>query len=427
MADDAGLALRLCGGGGEAMTATSGRRANSAQTRKLGEDLRQLFTTSEGFWNLGLRKRKKRRTSEPYLQLNFHTRKCSANAKGSIWLTLDCDANASTGRVLAAATKAVEKWRTSKKETDAPMATGDLARNLRKAKARLEEKGITHKQLGLNRRWLEKAAIYLEERGQSVEREPLLAFIRSIDAASRNRRNATTAAFGLYAAAHNGERLHIPAKDRYVEIQKPADPGIDKKLAFNTVLKLWEIAPASVAWVTSVCALTGIRGAMAMSLEQLHTEEALDWSVPSRLNCFDNKARRRRAHPAVVSWPELLDAIGTVRMNTPPDVLRECASPWDRPSTSEEQLKTERCLQRVANWLATHTGEGKKLTEEERDAVRFVPLRHLAAFRLLDLPGLRESDVSELLSTSTQMLQRIYSRSQRYKAHDRLGAALRQK
>ena len=420
------LALALLGDA-DGMTATTGKRANSAYTRKLSEELRQFFRTDDGFWNLGLRRRKKRVTGESYLQLSFHTRRCDANAKGSIWLTLDCDANASMGRVLAAASKAVEQWRTNEKEKDVPIATGDLSRTLRKAKANLEEKGITHKQQGLNRRWLERAAAYLEERGQSIDRESLLAFIRSIDISSRNRRNAITAAFGLYAAASNGERLEVPAKDRYVETQKPADPGINKEQAYRTVMKLWDVAPHSVAWVTSVCALTGIRGAMAMSLEQLHTEAALDWQVPSRLNCFDNKARRRRAHSASVSWPELLNAIGTVRMTTPPDELRACASPWDRPSTIEEQLVTERCLQRIANWFATHTGEGKPLSEQEREAVRFVPLRHLAAFRLLDLHGLRESDVSELLSTSPQMLQKIYSRSQRYKAHDRLGAALAQR
>ena len=189
------------------MTATTGKRANSAYTRKLSEELRQLFRTDDGFWNLGLRRRKKRVTGEPYLQLSFHTRRCDANAKGSIWLTLDCDANASMGRVLAAASKAVEQWRTNEKEKDVPIATGDLSRTLRKAKANLEEKGITHKQQGLNRRWLERAAAYLEERGQSIDRESLLAFIRSIDISSRNRRNAITAAFGLYAAASNGERL----------------------------------------------------------------------------------------------------------------------------------------------------------------------------------------------------------------------------
>ena len=73
----------------------------------------------------------------------FRTLSYGANNKGSVWLTLDCDADASLGRVISAAQMAVDAWRENKKEEDAPIATGDVARALRKAKAELEERGIS--------------------------------------------------------------------------------------------------------------------------------------------------------------------------------------------------------------------------------------------------------------------------------------------
>ena len=124
----------------------------------------------------------------------FRTLSYGANDKGSVWLTLDCDADASLGRVISAAQMAVDAWRENKKDEDAPIATGNIGRALRSAKAVLEERGISIKQLDLNRRWLVKAATYLEARSKPIERDPLLSFIRSTDINSRNRRNATTAA-----------------------------------------------------------------------------------------------------------------------------------------------------------------------------------------------------------------------------------------
>ena len=177
-----------------------------------------------------------------------------------------------------------------------------------------------------------------------------------------------------------------------------------------------ECVPETVAWVTSVSALNGIRVSTALSHGELHEDEALDWSTPNRLNCVDNKGRRHKRHTADLSWPELLDAIGQIRMSTLPDELRECASPRERPSTIAKQKITERYLSRVANWFETHFG--KDLSMEEHEAVRFVPFSHLAAFQPFDLKGPRDSGMSELLRTSPFILEKIYSSSQRFSADD---------
>ena len=74
-----------------AMTESTGKRFNSAATRKLSAELKELITEADGFINLKFKRLKRRTTAatpgEPYLVHVFHPFKNSCgslNDKGSV-------------------------------------------------------------------------------------------------------------------------------------------------------------------------------------------------------------------------------------------------------------------------------------------------------------------------------------------------------
>lgn len=323
------------------------------------------------------------------------------------WLRLDVDADAGDMQISAACGRAIETFRREQEEKALPVATGTLKTYRRQALQEIDDLGLSVKVTEQRGRHLDALVSWLDDRGLAVEEDHLLTYLQTIPIESRNRRDGETAARLLLLIAKRQELL-IPKGQKWRRPPPKRTEPLDGNKVIETILRLAESEP-EIGWIRAMVALTGCRGAMAMSCELMWHPVPVE--IGSYIRCRDNKRGRDRAANLCPSWKELLLALPAGFIENPPDKLREVAMPWDRKPTAEQQRAAEKRMVYLSNKLRNSKG----FTPEERALVDLRQLRHHRAHALLDSP-LNVLRICELLSTSPDMLAKVYSDHHRFRA-----------
>ena len=135
------------------------------------------------------------------------------------------------------------------------------------------------------------------------------------------------------------------------------------------------------------------------------------------VECRDSKRGRNRQAQLCPSWKELLEAVGIERLSTPPQRLRDAASPWNEKPSQEQQRRTEQELNAIHGWIWREFSEESGL-KADRDLIGLRTLRHNAARRLLEVKQLDLLQIAGLLSTSEDMLRKTYSDHHRFRSNE---------
>ena len=404
------------------MTAATGQRRNSARLKGLAKYLRSKHSDRFG---LSLR-RKTRPSGEELIYLTFNSR---ADGTGDQkWLKLTATYTDHDAAITHAVDEALREFDNRNRLSAGGPVGSSLGVYQREALRAIEVAGNTESHTARRVKWLKNCVKWLsQENGRATSREDMYRWIQQWPAEERSRRDAISAAKLLFEIATDGKNLKLGREHSYQEPLAGQGEPIDPYEAQRVILSLWDRADSSdlahaAAWVTSWVALTGGRGAMVMASELLW-QEAVDIPIEigSNVRCRDSKQGRNRPANLCPSWPELLKAVGVERLRTPPKRLREAASPWNGKPTRDQQLKTERELGAIYNWIWREFSADKGL-EKDRRLISLRTLRHHAARRLLE-KQIDLLQIADLLSTSADMLRRTYSDHHRFRSNERVREA----
>jgi hypothetical protein len=323
------------------------------------------------------------------------------------WIKLDTGPDASDLEILSSVSRCIEQWRKEQAELRLPVATGSMVSIRRKALQEIEGLRLTTRVTEARGRHLDALIAWLEERGLGVEADHLLAYLREIPQTSRARRDGETAARLLLRVA-KGKELQIPKSEKWRRPPPKKNQPLDGPAVITVILKLVELDP-EIGWLTAMVALTGARGAMVMSCELLH--HPIPVEIGHYIRCRDDKRGRSREANLCPSWKQLLVALPEGFIDHPPAGVKEVARPWNQAPSQEQQLA---CEKRMVYWS---NKTRRLLTAEERQLVDFRQLRHHRAHALLD-SSMDVLRVAEVLSTSADMLQKVYADHHKFRAAD---------
>ncbi len=400
------------------MTAATGLRRNSARLKGLAKYLRMKHSDRFG---LSLR-RKTRPSGEELIYLTFNTRPDGSGDQK--WLKLNASYQDGDVVISTAVDTALAEFDNNLKRNAGGPVGSSLGVYQRQALSRIESAGNSEKHAARRVKWLKSCVQWLSEHnGRATSKEDLLRWIESWPADARSRRDAISSACLLYGIATDGKQLNPGQEYGYQAPQagqgKPVDPGEIQRV----ILSLWDRAPESdlahaAAWLTSWVAITGARGAMVMASRLLWTSPGgVEVGVGVYVDCRDSKRGRNRQSKLCPSWKQLLEAIGVERLSTPPQRLRDAASPWDEKPSQDQQRKTEQELASIHGWIWRELSEERGL-RKERELIGLRTLRHNAARRLLEVKQLDLLQIADLLSTSEDMLRKTYSDHHRFRSNE---------
>ena len=289
--------------------------------------------------------------------------------------------------------------------------TGHLRRYINAAMEKIEQKRVKGRALrpqtlAMYHRRMVWMADWLTSRGRPVTSSNLLMAIND-STYDRTRKETITAA--RYLAAEAGVNLDVPPHMQPVASLPPER----KVLAEEDILKALKHAETRMDegyfYCTAFCALTGARGSMALSAQLPEDNEAVKPGYT--LNCFDPK-RNRPARVTLVMdvWNELL--VWARADGVPPDLWM----PHDRPPADAQVTKANAYINCAGKERA------RKLEPWAAEILTFRQLRHFVGSKMLDM-GIDPLQVADLLSTSTNMLEKAYSGHFRHRGAEAVGAA----
>jgi len=400
------------------MTATTGQRRNSSRLRQLSKHLRNRHSDRYG---LSLR-RKTRPGGQELIYLCFNTR---PNRSGDQkWLMLSASYQDHDVEIYSAVDTALAEFdRDFKRNGGGPIGSS-LGVYQREALARIAASGNSEKHALRRVKWTKDCINWLSEHnGRATSREDLIRWIQSWPATARSRRDAISAACLVFEVATDGKKLNPGKENGYQEPSAGQGKPVEPAEILRVILGLWERAETSelahaAAWLTSWVALTGGRGAMVMASKLLWcTPNTVEIEIGTYVECRDSKRGRNRGARLCPTWRELLEEVGPQRLSSPPQRLRDAASPWDEKPTADQQRKTERELQAIHGWIWRELSDTKGL-KADRELIGLRLLRHHAARRLLETQRLDLLQIASLLSTSEDMLRKTYSDHHRFKANE---------
>jgi hypothetical protein len=400
------------------MTDTTGQRRNSAKLKQLSQYLR---TVHQERYGLSLR-RKTRPNGQELIYLSFRTRPDGAGDQK--WLKLNASYEDSDLAISRAIDQALADFDSNVKRNAGGPVGSSLGVYQRQALSRIETDGNSEKHAARRVKWLKSCVQWLSENnGRATSREDLLRWIASWPAEARSRRDAISAACLIFGIATDGKQLNPGKEFAYQEPQAGQARPIDPAEVQRVILNLWDRSTTSelahaAAWLTSWVALTGARGAMVMASQLLWTSSgSVKVRVGDYVECRDSKRGRNRQAQLCPSWKELLEAVGIEKLSTPPQRLRDAASPWNEKPSQEQQRKTEQELNAIHGWIWREFSEERGL-KADRDLIGLRTLRHNAARRLLEVKQLDLLQIAGLLSTSEDMLRKTYSDHHRFRSNE---------
>ena len=321
------------------------------------------------------------------------------------WIRLDVGPDASDLEILAATKRAIDEYKQAQEGADLPVASGSLATYRRQALQEIDSLKLSVKVTAQRGRHLDKLCSWLDERGLPTEEDNLLNYLRTIPLESRNRREGETAARLLLMTAKR-QKLKIPRGELWKRPAPKKNEPLDSDAVIAAILRLVKVFPES-GWLTAMVALTGSRGAMVMSSEVLWNPVPIESGTYIR--CRDDKKGRSREANLCPSWKDLLLALPKGFIDNPPEMLKEARKPFDRAPTQKEQRTCEQRMVYISNKTRSLQ------SAEDRQLLDFRQLRHHRAHALLDA-NLDLLRVSELLSTSPDMIVKTYADHHRFKA-----------
>jgi len=387
------------------MTVTTGQRRNSAKLKQLSQYLRTVHGERYG---LSLR-RKTRPNGQELIYVSFGTRPDGGGDQK--WLKLSASYEDTTAAISHAVDKALADFDSNNKRNAGGPVGSSLGVYQRQALSRIETDGNSEKHAARRVKWLKSCVQWLSEHnGRATSREDLLRWIASWPAEARSRRDAISSACLIFGIATDGKQLNPGKEFAYQDDVK------------RVILKLWDRAETSelahaAAWLTSWVALTGARGAMVMASQLLWSSGSVEVAVGGYVECRDSKRGRNRQAQLCPSWRELLEAVGIEKLSTPPQRLRDAASPWNKKPNQEQQRRTEQELNAIHGWIWREFSEERGL-RADRDLIGLRTLRHNAARRLLEVKQLDLLQIAGLLSTSEDMLRKTYSDHHRFRSNE---------
>ena len=400
------------------MTDTTGQRRNSAKLKQLSQYLR---TVHQERYGLSLR-RKTRPNGQELIYLSFRTRPDGGGDQK--WLKLSASYEDTTAAISHAVDKALADFDSNNKRNAGGPVGSSLGVYQRQALSRIETDGNSEKHAARRVKWLKSCVQWLSENnGRATSREDLLRWIASWPAEARSRRDAISSACLIFGIATDGKQLNPGKEFAYQEPQAGQGRPIDPEEVQRVILKLWDRAETSelahaAAWLTSWVALTGARGAMVMASQLLWSSPgSVEVAVGGYVECRDSKRGRNRQAQLCPSWRELLEAVGIEKLSTPPQRLRDAASPWNEKPNQEQQRRTEQELNAIHGWIWREFSEERGL-KADRDLIGLRTLRHNAARRLLEVKQLDLLQIAGLLSTSEDMLRKTYSDHHRFRSNE---------
>ena len=400
------------------MTDTTGQRRNSARLKQLSQYLRTVHGERYG---LSLR-RKTRPNGQELIYLSFRTRPDGGGDQK--WLKLNASYEDSDLAISRAIDQALADFDSNVKRNAGGPVGSSLGVYQRQALSRIETDGNSEKHAARRVKWLKSCVQWLSENnGRATSREDLLRWIASWPAEARSRRDAISAACLIFGIATDGKQLNPGKEFAYQEPQAGQGRPIDPDDVKRVILKLWDRAETSelahaAAWLTSWVALTGARGAMVMASQLLWSSPgSVEVAVGGYVECRDSKRGRNRQAQLCPSWRELLESVGVERLSTPPQRLRDAASPWNEKPSQEQQRRTEQELNAIHGWIWREFSEESGL-KTDRELIGLRTLRHNAARRLLEVKQLDLLQIAGLLSTSEDMLRKTYSDHHRFRSNE---------
>ncbi|MDB4379441.1 hypothetical protein N9Z61_01170 [bacterium] len=399
------------------MTVTTGQRRNSAKLKQLSQYLRTVHGERYG---LSLR-RKTRPNGQELIYVSFGTRPDGGGDQK--WLKLSASYEDTTAAISHAVDKALADFDSNNKRNAGGPVGSSLGVYQRQALSRIETDGNSEKHAARRVKWLKSCVQWLSEHnGRATSREDLLRWIASWPAEARSRRDAISSACLIFGIATDGKQLNPGKEFAYQEPQAGQGRPIDPDDVKRVILKLWDRAETSelahaAAWLTSWVALTGARGAMVMASQLLWSSGSVEVAVGGYVECRDSKRGRNRQAQLCPSWRELLEAVGIEKLSTPPQRLRDAASPWNKKPNQEQQRRTEQELNAIHGWIWREFSEERGL-RADRDLIGLRTLRHNAARRLLEVKQLDLLQIAGLLSTSEDMLRKTYSDHHRFRSNE---------
>ena len=399
------------------MTVTTGQRRNSARLKQLSQYLR---TVHQERYGLSLR-RKTRPNGQELIYVSFGTRPDGGGDQK--WLKLSASYEDTTAAISHAVDKALADFDSNNKRNAGGPVGSSLGVYQRQALSRIETDGNSEKHAARRVKWLKSCVQWLSEHnGRATSREDLLRWIASWPAEARSRRDAISSACLIFGIATDGKQLNPGKEFAYQEPQAGQGRPIDPDDVKRVILKLWDRAETSelahaAAWLTSWVALTGARGAMVMASQLLWSSGSVEVAVGGYVECRDSKRGRNRQAQLCPSWRELLEAVGIEKLSTPPQRLRDAASPWNKKPNQEQQRRTEQELNAIHGWIWREFSEERGL-RADRDLIGLRTLRHNAARRLLEVKQLDLLQIAGLLSTSEDMIRKTYSDHHRFRSNE---------
>lgn len=400
------------------MTKTTGQRTNSARGRSLAADLRKLYQprldAPESLERPSIRVRHRPTGLQWWGSVELQ-------GQASRYFRLEVDADASDALVIAAWFRAEEAdWAARQsKRLRLGGSTSTSRVWLAKALEQLRQRQVTAKTEATLTRWLRLIVGELEAAGQPLTPEAVLAVIRArTERTNRNRRTAIEAG-RLLLQANTSRTLTVPPSDTYVPPKPKARPSSDPAQVIEGLQLLWEAegeTAQAAAWLTTMVALTGARGALLLGSEFAWPEL---WGTPrpglpplelqhgAVARAFDGKARRKRSAHAVISSREILEAIGAERLAQVPVRILEARLPWDGPATDEQQRRAELLAGGVREQVT-------RRVPQYAEALAFRQLRHDATERLMRNGKLTSAQVAEILSTSPAQIEARYGSGHKF-------------
>ena len=289
--------------------------------------------------------------------------------------------------------------------------TGHLKRCMRDAMEKLEQKRVRGRPLRPQtlRAYARRMAVigdWFTDRAATVNASNLLLAVA--DASNdQNRKEAITVA--RYLAHEAGVTLEIPAHLRPVKLLPPQREVLAEKDILKALKHAEERMDEGYFYCMAFAAVTGARGSMALSARL--PEDPSVVKPGYTISCYDSK-RSRPARVTLVMdvWNEL--NIWDHADGVPPKLWM----PHDRPPTDDQVLKANSYINMVG------TERQRKLEPWAAEILTFRQLRHFVGSKMLDM-GIDPLQVADLLSTSTNMLEKVYSDHFRHRGAEAVGAA----
>ena len=289
--------------------------------------------------------------------------------------------------------------------------TGHLKLYVRDAMEKLEQKRVRGRPLrpqtlAMYHRRMVWLADWLTSRGRPVTASNIVMAIAD-STYYRSRKETITVARYLAQAA--GINLEIPAHLKPVRALPPARTVLAEEDILRALKHAETRMDEGYFYTIAFCAVTGARGSMALSARL--PEDPKEPKPGYTISCYDPK-RSRPARVTLVMdvWDEL--GIWAHADGVPPKLWM----PHDRPPTDAQVTKANAYINCAGKERA------RKLEPWAAEILTYRQVRHFVGSKMLDM-GIDPLQVADLLSTSTNMLEKVHSDHFRHRGAEAVGAA----